>query len=45
MNADAVNAELKNGVLTLTLPKRPEVQPKRIKVGAGTPEKKEQIKA
>jgi HSP20 family protein len=45
VSPDAVNAELKNGVLTLMLPKRPEVQPKRIKVGLGAGEKKEHIKA
>lgn len=45
VNTDAVNAELKSGVLTLTLPKRPEVQPKRIKVGANAQEKKDQVKA
>ncbi|XXF77662.1 Hsp20/alpha crystallin family protein [Myxococcaceae bacterium GXIMD 01537] len=33
INGEAVNAELKGGVLTLVLPKKPEVQPKRIKVG------------
>jgi len=45
VNPDAVNAELKNGVLTLKLAKRPEVQPKRITVGSGTGEKKDQVKA
>jgi HSP20 family protein len=45
VNAEAVSAELKNGVLTLMLPKRPEVQPKRIKVGIGPSEKKEHVKA
>ena len=32
VNADGVNAELKDGVLTLRLPKRPESQPRRITV-------------
>jgi HSP20 family protein len=31
---DSANAELKNGVLRITLSKRPEVQPKRIALGA-----------
>lgn len=30
VDADHVQAELKNGVLTLVLPKRPELQPKKI---------------
>jgi HSP20 family protein len=33
VDADHVVADLKQGVLTLTLPKRPEVQPRRITVG------------
>jgi HSP20 family protein len=45
VDADNVDAELKNGVLTLRLAKRPEVQPKRITVGAGAGEKKEHLKA
>jgi len=45
VNPDAVNADLKNGVLTLTLPKRPEIQPRRIQVGAGSSEKKDPVKA
>jgi len=45
VNPDAVNADLKNGVLTLTLPKRPEIHPRRIQVGAGSPEKKDPVKA
>jgi HSP20 family protein len=35
-NADNVQADLKDGVLTVQIPKRPEVQPKRISVGRGT---------
>jgi HSP20 family protein len=31
---DSAKAELKDGVLTLTLRKRPEVQPRRVSVGA-----------
>ena len=45
VNPEAVNAELKNGVLMISVPKRPEVQPKRIQVGSGASEKKEQVKA
>lgn len=43
VDADNVRAELKSGVLTLHVPKRPEVQPRTIKVsatGEGAPEKK-----
>ena len=36
VDADHIAADLKDGVLHLTLPKKPEVQPKRIKVGGGT---------
>ncbi len=38
VDGEHVNAELKGGVLTLVLPKKPEVQPKRITV---TSEKKQ----
>lgn len=34
VDVNACNAELKEGVLMLRLPKLPEVQPKRIQVGA-----------
>jgi HSP20 family protein len=36
---DRIAAELKNGVLTISVPKRPEVQPKKVPVQAA-PEKK-----
>jgi HSP20 family protein len=39
VDGEHVQADLKGGVLTLVLPKKPEVQPRRITVG--TPEKKE----
>lgn len=39
VDGENIQAELKGGVLTLTLPKKPEVQPRRITVG--TREKKE----
>ncbi|ADO72078.1 Hsp20/alpha crystallin family protein [Stigmatella aurantiaca] len=45
VDGDNVRADLKNGVLTLTLPKRPEVQPKRIQVASSGTEQKEHIKA
>lgn len=43
VDGENVQADLKGGVLTLRLPKKPEVQPKRIQVGTG--EKKEGAKA
>jgi HSP20 family protein len=35
VDAEHVRAELKDGVLTLVVPKRPEVQPKKIQIGIG----------
>jgi HSP20 family protein len=34
-NLDELSANLKNGVLTLHIPKRPEVQPRKISLGQG----------
>ena len=35
VDPDHVRADLKDGVLTLLIPKKPEVQPKKIAVGVG----------
>lgn len=35
VDPDAVKAELKNGVLTLEVPKRPEAQPRKVAIGRG----------
>ena len=35
VDAENVTADLKSGVLTLTVPKKPEVQPKKIAIGTG----------
>jgi HSP20 family protein len=37
VNSEAIKAEYKDGVLTLTVPKREEAKPKQIKVSVGTP--------
>src|SRR5258708_25226552 len=37
VNSEAIKAEYKNGVLTLTVPKRQEAKPKQIKVNVETP--------
>lgn len=36
-DVEAIRAELEGGVLTITVPKKPEVQPKKIDVGAAAP--------
>jgi HSP20 family protein len=38
-DGEHVSAELKNGVLVLTVPKKPEVQPRKIAIGRGEPGK------
>jgi HSP20 family protein len=35
VDATSVTAELKNGVLTVQIPKKPEAQPRRIAIGKG----------
>lgn len=35
LEADRINAEMKNGELTLTIPKRAELQPRKIEIHAG----------
>jgi hypothetical protein len=35
VDGENVAADLKSGVLTLTVPKKPELQPKKIAIGAG----------
>jgi HSP20 family protein len=37
VNSDAIKADHKNGVLTLSIPKREEAKPKQIKVNVGAP--------
>src|ERR1700737_4312966 len=38
VNSDAIKAEYKNGVLTLSIPKREEAKPKQFKVNVESPE-------
>jgi HSP20 family protein len=35
VNAEAIQADYRNGVLTVTMPKRAEAKPKQIKIGVG----------
>jgi HSP20 family protein len=37
VNSEAIKADYKDGVLTLSIPKREEAKPKQIKVQVGTP--------
>jgi HSP20 family protein len=37
VKSEAIRADYKNGVLTLSIPKREEAKPKQIKVNVGTP--------
>src|ERR1700732_3630135 len=37
VNADAVDAQLSNGVLTVTIPKSQEAQPRKIEIKGGPP--------
>lgn len=45
VDGEHCDAELKDGVLTLTLGKKPEMQPKRIAVSTGGKGDKQQLKA
>jgi HSP20 family protein len=45
IDPDHVRAELKDGVLTVVVPKKPEVQPKRIQLQGGGTGEKERAKA
>jgi HSP20 family protein len=45
VDVEHANAELRDGVLTLSLPKRPEVKPKRIEVKKLSPGKGEKAQA
>jgi HSP20 family protein len=44
-DAERVSAELKDGVLQVVVPKKPEVQPKRIEIGKGGDAAKDRAKA
>lgn len=45
VDVNSCNAEMKDGVLNLRLPKLPEVQPKRIQVGTSDTGKQGKVKA
>jgi HSP20 family protein len=40
VDANQISTDLKDGVLTVVLPKKPEAQPKRIAIGSSTPKLK-----
>jgi HSP20 family protein len=37
VNTEAIKADYRDGVLTLSIPKREEARPKQIKINVGTP--------
>jgi len=45
IDGDNVSADLKNGVLTLSVPKKPEVQPRKVAVNIGDKQSAEKAKA
>ena len=45
VNVDQVQADLKDGVLGIHVPKTPETQPKRIQLGGGTQTGEKKVKA
>jgi HSP20 family protein len=45
IDPEQVKADLRDGELTLSVPKKPEVQPKRISIGAGRSSDKQKAKA
>jgi len=39
VKADEIHADFKDGILSVTVPKKPEAQPQRIQIAAGPPPK------